>query len=99
MADEIKISLDEVSNTASSIRTINTSMKTTLETIKTEINALSSTWQSDAGNDIIANFNNMSKSFEEYYKAVDSYATFLDDTVESYTVTEGKVSTNAEAFK
>lgn len=98
MADGIKISLDEVSSTAASIRTLNTSMNTTLENIKQEMNNLASTWQSDAGETIRSRFNTMSASFEEYKKIVDSYATFLDDTVSTYETTENTINSNADAF-
>ncbi len=99
MADGIKISLDEVSSTASTIRTLNNSMNLSLENIKKEINNLSSTWQSDAGETIRARFNTMSTSFEEYKKIVDSYATFLDDTVSTYETTENTINANADAFQ
>jgi len=99
MADGIKISLDEVTQTASSIRTLNTSMTTTLENIKKEINNLSATWQSDAGETIRSRFNTMSTSFEEYRKVVDSYAQFLDDTVATYEGTENSINANASAFQ
>ncbi|MBR3833412.1 MAG: WXG100 family type VII secretion target [Lachnospiraceae bacterium] len=98
MAEGIKISLDEVSSTASTIRTLNTSMNATLESIKKEMNNLSSTWQSDAGETIRTRFNTMSASFEEYKKIVDSYATFLDDTVSTYETTENTINSNADAF-
>lgn len=98
MAEGIKISLDEVSSTASTIRTLNTSMTSTLESIKKEMNNLASNWQSDAGETIRARFNTMSTSFEEYRKIVDSYATFLDDTVSTYETTENTINSNADAF-
>lgn len=98
MADGIKISLDEVSQTAATIRTLNTSMMTTLDNVKKEINALSATWKSDAGDNIRTRFNTMSASFEEYRKIVDSYATFLDDTVNTYETTENTINANADAF-
>lgn len=98
MADGIKISLEEVTQTAATIRTLNSSMTATLENIKKEMNNLSATWQSEAGEEIRARFNTMSSSFEDYRKKVEAYATFLDDTVDTYVSTEGKVNTNASAF-
>lgn len=95
----IKISLDEVSGTATTIRTLNNSMTQTLENIKQEMNNLSATWQSDAGETIRARFNTMSSSFEEYRKIVDSYAAFLDDTVSTYETTENTINANADAFQ
>ena len=99
MAEGISISLEEVSQTANTIRTLNTSMNTTLENIKTEINNLQNTWQSRGGDNIRNRFNTMSASFEEYRKIVDSYAMFLDDTVSTYKSTEDSINANADAFQ
>ncbi len=99
MAEGISIALEEVSQTASTIRTLNTSMNTTLENIKTEMNNLQNSWQSRAGDNIRQRFNTMSASFEEYRKIIESYATFLDDTVTTYKSTEDSINANADAFK
>ncbi|MDD6327474.1 MAG: pore-forming ESAT-6 family protein [Eubacteriales bacterium] len=98
MADGIKISLGEVTATAATIRTLNTAMDTNLQDIKKKMNDLSSTWQSDGAETIRTNFNNMSASFEEYKKIVESYAAFLDKTVESYNTTENTINSNASSF-
>lgn len=98
MSDGIKISLDEVSQTATTIRTLNTSMNNTLENVKSEINGLTATWQSEAGENIVSRFNAMSTVFEDYKKIVDSYAAFLDDTVTTYESTENSINANADAF-
>lgn len=95
----IKISLGEVSKTASQIRTLNASLSANLEEIKKEMNALSQTWQSDASNTIRANFNTLSPRFEEYRQVVDSYAKFLDNTVTNYNAAETAINNNANAFK
>lgn len=95
----IKISLGEVSNTASTIRNLNTNLDSRLNDIKTEMNALASTWQSDASETIRERFNSLAPKFAEYKTIVDSYAKFLDNTVTSYDTTETAINTNASAFK
>lgn len=99
MDNGIKISLDEVSGTAQSIRTLNTKMDALLKDAKSEIDKLSATWQSDAGEAIREKIAKRSATFEDYRKAIDSYATFLDDTVNTYTTTENTIKANADAFK
>lgn len=99
MAEGINISLAEVTNTASSIRSINQILDTRLGEIKTQMTNLSSTWQSDASNTILANFNALAPKFEEYKNVVESYAKFLDFTVTSYDTTETAINNNASAFK
>ena len=95
----INISLGEVSKTAGTIRTINQALTARLEEIKKEMNALSSTWQSDASNTIRNNFNALAPKFEEYRNVIESYAKFLDVTVTNYNTAETTINNNASSFK
>lgn len=96
----IQISLGEVAKTASTIRTLNTNLSTQLENIRTEMNSLASTWQSDASETIRSKFNAMAEQqFETYKRIIESYAKFLDDTVTSYDTIETAINNNASAFK
>ncbi|UFT99202.1 pore-forming ESAT-6 family protein [Radiobacillus kanasensis] len=95
----IKVSLNEVSNTAGQIRTLNEQLSTRLDQIKRDMNDLASTWQSDASNTIRSNFNALAPRFEEYRQVVDSYAKFLDATVTNYNTAETAINNNASAFK
>lgn len=95
----ISISLAEVSATANTIRTLNTTLGTNLAGIKTEINNLSSTWQSDSATTLQSKINGMQTHFDEYQKVIDAYAKFLDDTVETYQTTETSVNSNASSFQ
>ena len=98
MADTINISLPEVTATANSIRDINKNLSTTLEEIKGLMDSLESTWQSE-GSDTIRNaFNALQPRIDEYHDVVDSYADFLDKTVEKYTTTETTVTSGASEF-
>ena len=97
--DTINISLAEVSSTASTIRTLNQNLSNRLEDIKTQMNNLAGTWQSEGSETIRANFNALQSKFEQYREVVDSYATFLDKTVEAYDAAETTINSNASAFK
>ena len=100
MAGEgINISLGEVTKTAETVRNLNKSLAEKLQDIKKEMNNLSSTWQSDASETIRGNFNALAPKFENYRDVVDSYAKFLDKTVESYNTAETSINSNASAFK
>ena len=99
MAEGINISLAEVTSTATSIRSINLILEDRLNQIKTQMNNLASTWQSDAANTIIGNFNSLAPKFENYKTVVDSYAKFLDATVTAYDSAETAINSNASAFK
>jgi len=95
----IKITLGEVSKTSTTIRSLNQSLDTKLTDMQSQVNALSSTWTSDAGNTIVQKMKNMSGRFEEYKKVIESYASFLDQTVTNYDSVETNINRNAEAFK
>ncbi|AIQ15455.1 MULTISPECIES: pore-forming ESAT-6 family protein [Paenibacillus] len=95
----IQISLPEVANTAGTIRSINENLSARLDEIKMEMNALASTWQSDASNTIREKFKGMEPRFEEYKNVIISYATFLDTTVKGYEDTENAIKNNASQFK
>jgi WXG100 family type VII secretion target len=95
----IKISLAEVSKSASVIRSLNTNLSQRLEEIKSQINGLSNSWQSDAASTLLENFNKLAPRFEDYAAVVDAYARFLDNTVTAYNSTEQIVLNNASAFK
>ncbi|MDX8360749.1 pore-forming ESAT-6 family protein [Cytobacillus sp. IB215316] len=100
MATEgINISLGEVSKTAGTIRNINQSLNLRLEDIKKEMNNLASTWQSDASETIRSNFNALAPKFENYREIVESYAKFLDNTVQNYNTAETNINSNASAFR
>lgn len=95
----IKITLGEVSKTSTTIRSLNQSLDTKLTDMQSQVNSLSSTWTSDAGNTIVQKMKNMSGRFEEYKKVIESYASFLDQTVTNYDSVETNINRNAEAFK
>lgn len=95
----IKISTQELTNTASEVRSYNTKLDSDLADCNTQMNNLESTWQSDAASDIRAAMNALKPRFEEYKSVIESYAKFLDTTALSYETTEQTVQTNASAFR
>lgn len=97
-ANGIEITLEQVASTAATIKSLNAELETRLGDIQREMNALQSSWQSEAANTIRTNFTNSAKRFPEYKKVVDSYATFLEKAVDAYTQTESAINKNANAF-
>lgn len=98
-SDFIDISLAEVANTASSIRATNQRLKSNLTDIKTQMNGLAQSWSSPAAENIVARFNSLDTSFQNYYDIIDKYALFLDQTVEAYDTTETAINTGASSFQ
>lgn len=92
---DIKITFAEVRTKTQQIRTHNEKLSDTLQQIKSIINALESEWTSDTSDTIRAKITGMQPKFDSYKEVIESYAKFLDNTVEQYETTEGTLQSNA----
>lgn len=99
MADSIKVSTQVLLDTADKVRNINHTLDDKLAEINNQMNMLNNSWKSDAATDIIAAMNALKPRFSEYKQVIDSYAKFLVATAQSYEETEGRIQSNASAFK
>ena len=95
----INISMNEVSDTAGKIRSLNQMMYEELNEMKREINSLNGSWISDASEEIRNRFNQFSLRFDNQKEVIDSYAKFLDMTVSSYETLEAAVQNNASTMQ
>ncbi len=94
MAD-IKITFSEVRTQNQKIRNHNQTLDDKLKQIKNIINALESDWTSDTSDTIRAKISAMQPKFDSYREVIESYAKFLDNTVEQWETTEGTLQSNA----
>lgn len=99
MADSIQISTQVLMDTASKVRNINATLDEKLAECNNQMQNLKNTWNSAAAEDIRAAMLAMKPRFEQYKSVIDSYATFLDKTAQSYEATESSIQTNAGAFR
>ncbi|MBQ6490436.1 MAG: pore-forming ESAT-6 family protein [Solobacterium sp.] len=95
----LRISLAEVSECASSIRTLNQQMFDLLIRMKNDMNETNVSWISDGGETIRARFNQFAARFDNQKETIDSYAKFLDMTVSSYDSLETTITSNAESIQ
>jgi len=95
----IKITMAEVTKTAGTIRSLNTSLDSKLGDIQKAMTALEQHWQSDASTTIRDKFRNLAPRFSEYKAVIESYAKFLDETVKSYESTESSITSSASSFQ
>ena len=63
------------------------------------MNSLSQNWSSPAGESIVARFNALDSTFENYYKIIENYASFLDQAVETYDSAENTINAGASSFQ
>ncbi len=99
MADSIQVTTQVLVDTASTVRSLNTTLDDKLKEINKNMNDLEATWKSDAATDIRAAMNALNPRFEEYKSVVESYAKFLVNTAQNYDTTETTVQNNAGQFK
>ena len=84
----VTISTDRLVGTAGTLRTLNSKMTAKLEAITAQINNLSTSWESEASQEIVTEFKKLMPKFEEYRKSVESYARFLDQAAQAYISTD-----------
>lgn len=97
--DTITITLDQLTQTATSIRSHNQKLNGSLVEIQTIMKQLSAYWQSPASQTLLARFQAMLPIFDSYKMTVESYAKFLDQTVDAYQAIENQLRVNADTFK
>lgn len=96
--NNIQISFEEVLATSQLIRRMNQQMSEHHEEMRRLMNSLEPDWQSETSQTIRRKFNGLTKHFEQYHAVVESYASFLDEMVENYRMTESNLNRNAESF-
>lgn len=96
--NDIKISLADISQLANELRRINNNLDDVLEYVRNEMKSLNVAWISDGSEMIRQRFEYFAKKFIEESELVESYARFLDYTVNSYDSLETTITENAANF-
>lgn len=81
---EFKVTPQALRSTASNIQSINKGIQGVMDDIEKEMKQMKNKWDSEAANAFISKFNGLKDNFEAYYKVIDSYATFLEQTAKAY---------------
>ena len=97
--DQLSISLEQVSETAAVLRTLNQSMQESLAQIKRLMNETDLSWLSESGETIRTRFNQFALRFETQKEDIESYARFLDRTVTDYDTLETTLNANASGMQ
>lgn len=97
--EQLKISMPEVSATASQIRKYNTNLDDTLSYVNKIMNELNSIWLSEGEETLLARFQNFAQRFLNESETIENYARFLDETVSSYDSLESTIVANASNFE
>ena len=95
----IRISFDEVSETAAKIRRLNESIYDHVQAMQKEMEQLDGTWVSRGSMEIRERFALFARRFEQQREVIESYADFLDMTVLSYDTLETTIHANASQMQ
>ena len=96
--EHLDITIEKLNVASGNIRNTNQRLNQCLKEINTVMNQLSLYWNSPASLALKTRFQNMLPVFENYEKIVDSYAIFLDQTVEVYHTLEQSLQQHADSF-
>jgi hypothetical protein len=96
--DNIRITLPEVSETASQIRNYNSTLDEILNFVSKTMNELNSIWESDGQEMLLSRFQRFATRFIDESEVIESYARFLDSTVSDYDSLESTIVANASSF-
>ena len=70
-----------------------------LSLMKKDMNDTNASWISDAGETIRSRFNQFANRFDRQKEQIDSYAKFLDQTVDHYNTLESTIHSNASSMQ
>ena len=96
--NEIKITLSELSDSASAIRNYNATLDDILSNVSKAMHELNSVWQSDGEETLLSRFDHFATRFVDESEVIESYAKFLDSTVTDYDSLESTIVANASNF-
>ena len=86
----------ELRNAAEELRKHLNGMKTANDDATNNINGTAGSWESTAAENLRGRYTSLSGKFEDFYNAVEKYATFLDNTAESYEQADKSIEQKAE---
>lgn len=95
----IEISLDHLATLVSEIRLENQKLDAAFSDLSTSVQALEESWEGQASRAYHESFLKMTPRFRQYQDVIEAYATFLDQTIENYRMTELALMKNAENFQ
>lgn len=95
----IEISLDHLATLVSDIRLENQKLDDAFSDLSRCIQGLEESWEGEAAIAYHESFIRMTPRFRQYQEVIESYATFLDQTIENYRLTEMALMKNAENFQ
>lgn len=96
MDSTITISLEEVSNSSTQIKSCSSKLTTIINDLNKISSEINSGWSSTASDTFRDQFKNFVNKFNDAKEAIENYAKFLDQTVEVYKTVDEKINSAAQ---
>ena len=93
--DGMQVNSVELRNASASLRENVNNMQTTLDEATQTINGTAASWESAAAENLRLRYDGLSQKFQDFYTAINNYATFLDNTAASYESADKKIEERA----
>lgn len=93
-----KISYEQVTSTAQSIKSSANNMQQILNNVTQKMNQVGNddVWKSSAAQQLLMRFKELSSKFEIFYTEIDNYSKFLLRTVETYKAADAAIANKAD---
>ena len=92
---DMQVNSVELRNAANNLRKNVSDMQATLDEATSTINGTAASWESAAAENLRARYTSLSQKFSDFYDAINKYATFLDNTAQSYEAADKKIEEKA----
>lgn len=96
---EMKVNFGKLESDADDLKRLNNDLRNKLDEIKTEINSLSSTYESDASEKIRAKITGMEGKFDNYFGVIENYEKYIRNVAIAWRSTESARTSAAEEFQ
>lgn len=89
---QIQISADDVLQYGNQLTSLKEEVSSLFGEVQAKMNSLNSVWSSPASDKLIAQFQSLKPSFDQYVEALNQYAMYLQQTSQSYQENESALS-------
>ena len=93
---DMEVRPEELRNAAAELRKYLASMKSANEDATNQVNGTASNWESNAAENLRGRYMNLSRNFDDFYTAIEKYATYLENTAASYDEADKTIEQKAE---
>jgi WXG100 family type VII secretion target len=96
---EIKVTPAVLRAAANNINGQNTAFQNNMTAIRTDMQAMKSTWEGSAAESFMIRFNQLEKNFATYYRVIGDYIKYLNTAADTYEYVDTTVERQNESLQ